>query len=316
MRLIGDIGGTNARFALSEARGDYRDERKLPVANYAGLADAAAAYLRDGPKVEEAVFAVAARVGDEVVQFTNSPWSFSISATKRALGLTRLVAINDFAAQAQSVPALKPEDLRELRPGPQLANRPMLVIGPGTGLGAAFLLPDGAGWRVVPGEAGHASFAPEDDVQSELLTRLRRRLGHVSLERLLSGPGLLSIAILLAEIDGVRLELNEPRDVSARAADGSCPHCSEAVRVFSSILGAAAGNLALTLLADGGVFITGGLSRGLAPLLDVAALNRAFTGKGRFSEFLQAIRITQVLRPHTGLLGAALYDPKQTGGTR
>ena len=186
----------------------------------------------------------------------------------------------------------------------------MLVIGPGTGLGAAFLLPEGEERRIVSGEAGHSSFAPEDEVQSVLLTQLRRQ-GHVSLERLLSGPGLLSIANLLAELDGAKLELKEPRDVSACAADGSCLYCSEAVRIFSSILGAAAGNLALTVLADGGVFITGGLCRGLGPLLDVAALKRAFSEKGRFSEFLQGIRISQVLRPHTGLLGAALHDLKQ-----
>ena len=117
MRLIGDIGGTNARFALSDAKGEYREERKLPVADYASLAEAVAAYLTDGPKVEEAVFAVAGPVIGDVVQFSNSPWRFSISETKRALRLARLVAINDFAAQAQSVLGLEAGELRELQSG-------------------------------------------------------------------------------------------------------------------------------------------------------------------------------------------------------
>lgn len=279
------------------------------MSDYPGLIEAATAYLADRPSVDEAVFAVATPVRGDEIRFTNSPWRFSISEAKRALGLSRLSVINDFAAQAEAVSVLNTTDLCELKAGPRQPNRPILVIGPGTGLGAAFLVPDNSRWKVVPSEAGHASFAPENDLQATLLAQLRRRYGHVSFERLLSGPGLLSITLLIAELEGVSLNVVSPREVSARAAEGSCPYCAEAVHIFSSILGAAAGNLALTLLTDGGIFITGGLCRGLGPLLDVAALNQNFTDKGRFSEYVAGIRIDQVLRAHTGLLGAAIHEP-------
>jgi glucokinase len=129
----------------------------------------------------------------------------------------------------------------------------------------------------------------------------------VSAERLLSGSGLLAIATTLAEIKGQIIDLQDPRDVSARAAAGQCPTCSEAIRIFSSILGSTAGNLALTLLTGGGVLIVGGLCRGLGPLWDVEALTAAFIEKGRFKSYLERIPIDQVLRPHAGLLGAATY---------
>jgi glucokinase len=307
MRLVGDIGGTNARFARSGAKGEYRNERKFAVADHPEFLQAVRAYLAEGPPVDEAVIAVATPVRGDKIQFTNNPWHFSIAEMKRVLGLQHLSVINDFVAQAEAIPALHGEDLRELKPGVPRPDRPILVIGPGTGLGAAFMLPGGTDRRVLPSEAGHASFASQDAVQDSLLARLRQRHGHVSIERLLSGPGLLSIAMLIAEAGGESLDIGTPREVSARAAEGICLHCAEALRIFSSILGSVAGNLALTMRAEGGVFLTGGLCRGLGPLLDTEALTAAFADKGRFSGYLAQIRIDQVLRPHTGLLGAAVY---------
>jgi glucokinase len=185
--------------------------------------------------------------------------------------------------------------------------RPSLVIGPGTGLGVAFLRNEAGTIVGVPSEAGHGTFAPMDRVQTEVLLRLQCQYAHVSTERLLSGSGLLNIATTLAEMSGQSLDLHDPREVSARAAAGQCPTCHEAIRIFSSILGSTAGNLALTLLTGGGVVITGGLCRGLRPLWDVAALTDAFIEKGRFRSYLERIPIDQILRPHAGLLGAALY---------
>jgi len=307
MRLVGDIGGTNARFALCEPGGMPQGEAKLSVESHPGLIEAAESYL-DGRRVEEAVFAVATPVLGDQVAFTNSPWRFSIAQAKERLGLDRLLVINDFVAQASAIEGLGRSDTRALKPGEPRPGRPRVVIGPGTGLGVAFLTGEGAATRVLASEAGHTSFSPQDDVQAEILRRLRGEFGHVSVERLLSGPGLLRIANALGEIEGTPLGLDSPKQVTDRAAAGDCPVSKAAVRMFCAILGAAAGNMALTLLADGGVFVTGGLSRNLGPLLDTEALTKGFAAKGRFEAYLSPIPITQVMRPHTGLLGAALYE--------
>jgi glucokinase len=306
MRLIGDIGGTNARFALCEPGAPPQEERKLSVAEYPGLIEAALAYLA-GRRVTEAVFAVATPVLGEVVAFTNSPWRFTIPEAKRMLGLERLIIINDFAAQAAAIDGLAPGDLRVLKPGEADPAAPRVVIGPGTGLGVAFLSGAGAAARVLPSEAGHCSFSPQDALQAEILGRLRAEFGHVSTERLLSGPGLLRIANELAEIRGGAIRFAAPPEVSQRAAAGDCPLATEALRIFAAILGATAGDLALTLLAEGGVYVAGGLCRNLGPLLDVEAMVAGFTAKGRFETYLRQVPLIQVMRPHTGLLGAAIY---------
>ncbi|WP_159997556.1 glucokinase [Roseomonas sp. 18066] len=307
LRLIGDIGGTNARFALCRAGGLPEAERKLPVEDHAGLVEAAQAYL-EGRAVEEAVLAVATPVLGDAIAFTNSPWRFSIQAAERALGLRKLTIINDFVAQAAAIPLLEARDMVVLQAGEARPRRPRLVIGPGTGLGVAFLQEDSSGrHQILPSEGGHASFAPQDGLQAEILKRMRKlHGGHVSQERLVSGPGLLEIAQILAEMEGVVLTLESSRDVSDQAQKGE-PVCAQAVTLFCEMLGAVAGNLALSLLTEGGVYVAGGLCRTLGPLLDGAAIRRGFAAKGRFEGYLKALPMWQVLRPHTGLLGAAAY---------
>jgi len=307
MRLVGDIGGTNARFAIAEPGKHPHGARKLLAAQYPSLVEAAEDYLSGAAKVEEAVLAVAGPVlGDEVV-FTNSAWQFSIEDVRQRLGLRKLVVINDLVAQALSFAALRPDEIGAVKSGTRVPGQPAVVIGPGTGLGVAFLLNHAGTLVGFPSEAGHATFAPMDRSQVEILSRLQGRYPHVSVERLLSGSGLLAIATTLAEIKGQTIDVHDPRDVSARAAAGQCPVCIEAIRIFSSILGSTAGNLALTLLAGGGLIITGGLCRALRPLWDGEALSRAFVAKGQFEPYLDGIPIEQILRPHAGLLGAAMY---------
>jgi glucokinase len=218
-----------------------------------------------------------------------------------------LVVINDLVAQALSVAALQPDEIGSVKSGTRDPRQPAVVIAPGTGLGVAFLLNSAGRLVGLPSEAGHAAFAPMDRVEVEILSRLQRQYGHVSVERLLSGSGLLSIATTLAQMNGKIIDVLEPRDVSARAAAGQCTTCQEAIRIFSSILGSTAGNLALTLLTGGGVIISGGLCRALRPLWDVEALTEAFVAKGRFRSYLEGMPIDQILRPHAGLLGAAGY---------
>nr|WP_202396966.1 glucokinase [Pseudoroseomonas coralli] len=312
--MLADLGGTNARFALSEDGGPPREERKLAVADHPGVVAAARAYL-EGRHVEEAVFAVATPVGGDAITFTNNDWHFSVREAQRALGLERLTVINDFVAQAAAIGLMSAEDLRVLKPGQPQPERPLVVLGPGTGLGVAFVLREGGVPHILPSEGGHASFAPQDALQAEILQRMRPlHGGHVSTERLLSGPGLLQIARSLGEIRGRPVPVENPADVSRLAASGGDPVCAEALRLFSAILGATAGNLALTLLAEGGVYLAGGLCRNLGPLLDREALLAAFHAKGRFGGLLEAVPVVQVLRPHTGLLGAAAYRPRLTAG--
>ncbi|MDQ8731097.1 glucokinase [Bradyrhizobium sp. LHD-71] len=314
MRLVGDIGGTNARFGIAEPGNQPSNVRKLAIAQYPGLVEAVQDYLSGVPMLDEAVLAVAGPIVGDEVAFSNSAWRFSIEDVRIRLGLRRLVIINDLVAHALSVASLSPDEIGALKSGTRDPRQPVLVIGPGTGLGVAFLLNNAGTLVGVPSEAGHATFAPTDRVQTEILARLQGQHGHVPVERLLSGPGLLVIARTLAEINGQNIDVRDPRDVSARAATGECAICRETMKIFSSILGSTAGNLALTLLTRGGVFITGGLCRGLRPLLDRDKLTHAFIAKGPLRSHLEDIPIDQILRPHAALSGAAKYV-KPSGGS-
>lgn len=304
MRLIADIGGTNARFALTGPDGRPTAERTLATADYPGPVEAARAYL-DGRRVRAAVFAVATPVESDWIHLTNSPWAFSIEATRTALGLDRLVVINDFTAQALAVPVLGADERVLLGGGEPVAGRAIGVIGPGTGLGVAGLIWASDRWLPIPSEGGHVSLAPQDEVEAAVLTHLRRRFGHVSKERVLSGPGLVNLATALAAIEGETLAVTEPAQVTARARTRECPFCVAALERFSTMLGAAAGDLALMLCARGGIYVGGGLCLRLGDLFDRARFRAGFVAKGRFEDYLSAIPTYLVTRRDPGLLGAA-----------
>jgi glucokinase len=305
-RLIADVGGTNARFALAEPGGEPTDERYLRVRDHAGLAEAALAYLA-GRRVEEAVIAVATFLEAETIRFTNSPWTFTRAGLKARLGVERLHVINDFAAQALAMPHLAAGETEQLGGGPPEPGRAAGVLGPGTGLGVSALIPGPQGWTALPGEGGHASFAPGDARERALLAALAERFEHVSNERVLSGNGLLNVAQALARMDGTACGAATPEGVTDAARDRSCPACVEAAAVFSALLGSAAGDLALILGARGGVFVTGGVCLRLGELFDRAAFRRRFAAKGRLRAYLEPIPAWLVLRADTGLIGAAHY---------
>jgi glucokinase len=304
-RLLADIGGTHARFALAAPGGGPRDAETLHTRDHEDVVAAARSYLRER-EVAVAVFAVNGPVEDDLIQPTNTPWpAFSIRAVTSRLGLDRLVVINDFVAQALAVPALGEGERRKLGGGEPAADRPIGVLGPGTGLGVAALLPTANGWQPLPSEGGHVSFAPHDEVEAAVLARLRERFGHISSERLLAGPGLVNLASALAELGGATLGVMEPRDVVERARDGTCPHCRAAIERYPRILGAAAGDVALMFLARGGVFIAGGMVGYLGDLFDAGRFREGFVAKGRFDRFLEPIPTWLVTRGDTGLLGAS-----------
>jgi glucokinase len=304
-RLIADIGGTHARFALAGSDGRPHDEQKLLVADYPGPIEAARAYLA-GRRVPDAVLAVATPVDSDWIDLTNAPWAFSVAAVQKALGLERLAVINDFTAQALAVPRLGPADRIQIA-GDEPQPGAIAVIGPGTGLGVAGLLPILGTWYPIPSEGGHVSLATHDQREAALLAHLQARFGHVSNERVLSGPGLINLATLLAKLDGEVLAVDDPHEVSRRAASGECRFCQEALQRFSSFLGAAAGDLALMFCALGGVYISGGLAKRLGALFDLERFRSSFVAKGRFVDYLAPIPTYLVTRHDPGLLGAAAY---------
>jgi glucokinase len=305
-RLIGDIGGTNARFALVDENGLPAGARTLRVADYPGLVEAALAYLASR-RVEEAVIAVATPVETDLIRFTNSPWSFSIAQARLRLGITRLAVINDFVAQALAMPHLLPSEREQIGSGEPLHHRPIGVIGAGTGLGVAGLIEIGGHYAALATEGGHVSFAPGTAREHVLLERLTARFGHVSNERVLSGPGLLYLAQALAELDGAPLAASTPEAVTRQAREGSCPICVETIQLFSSQMGSAAGDLALVYGARGGVYIAGGVCLNLGELFDRGLFRARFEEKGRMRRYLELIPTYLVTRSDTGLLGAARH---------
>jgi glucokinase len=262
------------------------------------------AYLGDR-QVDEAVFAMALPVDADWVHLTNSPWAFSIEQTRAALGLERLTVINDFSAQALAIPALSAKERRQIGAGAPVEGDPIGVIGPGTGLGVGGLLRLGETWQPIASEGGHISLAPRDEIDAAVWAHLRRRFGHVSNERVLSGPGLVNLATALAAIEGKELRIEDPREVTRRAGSGHCRFCRAALDRFSSLLGAAAGDLALLLCARGGVYIGGGLVKRLGDLFDAGRFRASFVAKGRFEDYLEAVPTYLVTRRDPGLLGAA-----------
>jgi len=308
-RLLGDIGGTNARWAWLAAPGAaLQDISERPCAANASLAESAAAYLADSGHHAPrwACIGIATPITGDQVRMTNNDWAFSIAQLKQDLGVERCLVINDFTALAMSLTALGPADLRAIGGSTPLARAPIALLGPGTGLGVSGLLPEGTtGWSALSGEGGHVTLAPADDEESAVLGALRSRFGHVSAERALSGPGLVNLCDALCAIDGRTPTLLQPADVAAAAMAGSDATAVRAVRLFASFLGNVAGNLALTLGARGGVYVGGGIVPKLGATFDDALFRRRFEDKGRFASYLQPLPAWVITARTPALLGAA-----------
>lgn len=306
-RLVADIGGSNARFALVDDAGAMVAPAVLDCAHYAGVVEAVTVYLSDceiAASVTEACFSVACPAHEDRIVLTNSPWSFSVEETRLALGLNRLRVINDFTAQALAVPHLAPGDTVQVGPGTPVSGAPVAVLGPGTGLGISGLLSmDG---RHVPlaGEGGHVNWAPGDEREMEILCILRGRFGHVSVERILSGPGIENLHAGVVELRGAPDEKLDAAEITRRAMSGRDPLCVEVLEIFCSALGSVAGDLALTLGARGGVFVTGGIVPRLGDYFATSPFRRRFEEKGRFEAYLAAIPTYLVIAKSPGLLGA------------
>lgn len=318
--LAGDIGGTHARLALVEladGRPSLLQTRIVDSHSVSGLAELVDDFRKlaaplDG--VERACFAVAGAPIDGLWQAPNLPWAIQSSTVAAEIGIPGTTIINDFAAVGHALPLLAGSDLATLQPGVRAPHAPMALIGAGTGLGMSFVLWDGARYRVQPSEGGHADFAPRTPVECELLAFLRARHDRVSIERILSGRGLAALYDFAVqrgahpERPATRASMlaEDPAAVVTRhALAGDDPLCMEALDLFLGVFGAAAGNLALTVLASGGVYLGGGIAPLLVQPLRDGPFLAAFSTKGRLSQLLARTPVHVILRPDAGLLGAA-----------
>lgn len=305
--LIADIGGTNARFALVDSDKRISAERVLSCMDYPDLVQAAAAYLRDTPglRPRRAAVAVATPITGDWIDLTNNHWSFSREAAQQALGLDQLLILNDFTALARALPLLGPDERRAVGGGTAVAETPIGLIGPGTGLGVSGLVWSGRRWIPLETEGGHVTFSACDEREWAVSRIIQQRFGHVSPERLLSGPGLVNLYHALAQVEGWSAENLQAAEITEYALSESCWHCLEVVEMFCGMLGTAAGNLAITLGARGGVYLGGGIVPRLGEFFVRSPFRTRFETKGRFSGYLAAIPTWVIIATHPALRGAA-----------
>jgi glucokinase len=306
--LVGDVGGTNARFALVDAEGRVRNLHVYSAKDFASLNDIIADYLKRtmGPKhPPRAVIAVAGPVLDGEIEFTNLDWQISEGELLAEFQFEAVKLINDFAGQALACPLLEPEELRAI--GPKLrgaADAPMVVLGAGTGFGVAGLARSDRRDIAISTEGGHAAFAPCDEVEVEVWARLKKLHGRVSIERLLSGRGMFELYKALGEIDGVEAGLADEKAVMEAAAKGDVL-AGKTLDRFCGFLGAVAGDLALTFGARGGVFVSGGIAPRMADRLNSGTFRARFEDKGRLRAYMEPIPTSLVLHPYPAIIGAA-----------
>ncbi|MGB8274996.1 MAG: glucokinase [Alphaproteobacteria bacterium] len=312
LRLVADLGATNARFALQHGHRPPFRVAVLAVRDFPGPAAAIRHYLdrHAAPFApREGRLAVAAPVDGDRVDFINHPWSFKVSALKRAFGFRRLAVVNDFEAVAGAVPFLHRRDLFKVGGGRPRAGAPKIVLGPGTGLGLGALAFTAQGWQTVATEGGHVTMAAANVREAEVLAALGRRFGHVSAERVLSGPGLVNLFSAIAELAGVAPPRATPEGIMRRALARESEFCREAADLFFSMLGTFASNAALTFGARGGVYIAGGILPEARASLAASRFRNRFESKGRYASYLAAIPTYVVTRPVPAFLGLAHLDP-------
>jgi glucokinase len=318
--LAGDIGGTNTRLALV----DDRDGRLVPVAQarvrsreHASLETVVRAFLTAHPgAVARAAFGIAGPVRHGVCDATNLPWIVDAAHLGREFGIGPVGLINDLEANAWGIPELAPADFALLQAGAPEAQGNLALVSAGTGLGKAGVHWDGSRHRPFATEGGHADFSPRNELEMALLAHLLTQFPRVSVERVVSGPGLQNIYRFLRETGRgeepvwltERMRSGDPSAVISRAAlAGESAICSQALDLFVTLYGAEAGNFALNVLAAGGVFLGGGIAPKILPRLKDPVFLNAFLGKGRMRPLLEAMPIRVILNEDTALMGAARY---------
>lgn len=313
-RLLGDIGGTHVRLALQMAPAAHIEHiLTLPVAEHQGLLQAVEHYLSEvGAAIGAwrpvtACIGIAAPVLGDHIQMFNAPWAISVKAVQQALGLHELRFFNDFTVLALSLPALPANELRQLGGGAPLPGMTKALIGPGTGLGVSGLVPalGGGTWVPIAGEGGHVTLPASDEAEERLLAELHTRYPHVSAERVLSGAGLVVLYEAHARMAGAPAEALRPTDISQRGLSGQCPHCVSALHSFCNLLGTVASNLAVTLGAQGGLYVGGGIVPRLGAFFEQSGFRARFDNKGRYSAYMASIPVYVIHSAYPALIGAS-----------
>ena len=311
--LIADIGGTNARFsAILEGELESRYEFHHSVEEHPEFADLVVELLSEiadatgweNPPAK-ACFAVACPADVEEISFTNSHWHFTKTKLNQLLGCSDLYVINDFEAVAHGITELNDNDLVQVGGEKPISTKPIGILGAGTGLGVAGLVPTPNGYQVLDSEGGHADYPPTTDRMAAVVDVLREEYGRVSLERLLSGKGIFNIYRSLCKINNIERAYKTPAEVAAAAQAGSDELALQSLNMFCSGMGSAAGNLALTYGAKGGIYIAGGVVPRFIDFFIKSDFRYKFEEKGRFVSYLKPIPIFIVIRDNLGLLGAA-----------
>lgn len=322
MILAGDIGGTKTNLALFEAQNgilEVRAQQQFASKNFTSLSDVIEAFKKETlmPTIKSACFGIAGPIIDGRCRTTNLPWDIGTEDLKKDLALDKVRLMNDLEATAYGMLYLSEEEFVDLNPTGRQFNGNRAVIAAGTGLGEAMLYYDGKGYHPISSEGGHSDFAPLTPQQDELLKWMRNRYpGHVSYERILSGPGIYTLYEYLYESGFAPEPLSmrqipEGMDRSAMVSECALsqrdPLCMEALRMFAEIYGAEAGNLALKSMSLGGVYIGGGIAPKILSVLVNNHFMNGFVSKGRFEEMLRGMQVKISLNPHTALLGAAYF---------
>jgi glucokinase len=323
MLLAGDIGGTKTNLAIFSPEGGPRAplaEATFSSADYPSMLALVREFLAQVDlKVDRACFGVAGPVVVGEARITNLPWIISEAHLRDALGLSAVWLLNDLLSIAYAIPHLEPDDLHTLNEGEPVQGGALAVIAPGTGLGEAYLVWDGTRYRAHASEGGHADFAPANALQTDLLRHLREQFGHVSYERVCSGPGIRNIYTFLKDsgrteeppwLASLLAGADDPVPIVINTGlkdEQACGICSNTLDIFISILGAETGNLALKVLATGGIYLGGGIPPRILPALQQGWLLDAFKRKGRMSDLLARMPVHVILNPKIALLGAACY---------
>jgi glucokinase len=300
MRVVaGDVGGTKTLLCCVESSGRTSAEQRFESGGYKTFEDLLSEFVErcEGP-IDAACFAVAGPVVDDHAEITNLEWDIDRRVLTHTFSIPKVDLINDFYAVALGVPLLKAHDLVSLNRGRRERTGTMAILGAGTGLGEAFVtFGDRDRWTVIPSEGGHADFAPQNEEQSRLFLHLAERYGHVSWERVLSGMGLTNIFSFLSGRE------EKPSRI-AELADGGDEHALKTFAIFIDLYGAEAGNMALRILARGGVFLAGGIAARHVERFKDGRFMEAFSRKGRFRELLADMPVDLIANPSVGLLGA------------
>jgi len=321
--LAGDIGGTKTRLAVFSSWAGLNApmaEATFPSRDYPSLEVIVQLFLsRVDTPVHHAIFGVAGPVVNGQAKITNLPWVLEETALADTLELSSVHLLNDLMALACAVPLLKTDDLHTLNNGQVIPGGVIAVVAPGTGLGEAYLTWDGDGYEAHPSEGGHTDFAPTNAQQVEMLLHLLDQYDHVSMERICSGMGLPHIYAYLKETGQEKepnwlsqqlASVDDPTPVIVAAAldmNRPCRLCQVTLETFIAILGAEAGNMALKVMATGGVYLGGGILHRILPVLKQGALMDAFRRNGRMSKLMEDIPVHVILNPKAAILGAAWY---------